>query len=78
MNVRVRIFGYLKKYCKKPSPSVLQVTVAEKATAKDLLKCLNISEEEVILLINDVYCHQKERELKENDMVWIYPPFDGG
>ena len=78
MNVRVRVFGYLKEYCKKPSLNDLRVTVAEKATAKDLLKSLNILEEEVILLINDVYSHQKEKELKENDMVWIYPFLDGG
>lgn len=78
MKVRVKVFGYLRRYCNQESSREFAVPLPENATAKDLLESLSIPEnEEMILLINNAYS-QKERALQENDEVLVYPFIGGG
>lgn len=90
MIVKVRILGYLRRYCKQDSLKEFNSAVPENSIVRDLLESLGIpKEEEMILTINGVYkiiltindIHNPkgdEIELKENDTIWIMPMIAGG
>ena len=78
--VEVKIFGYLRSYCKHDCLKTFKFEVQKRSTVKDLLKSLGIPKEEhVILVINGVYTQKGyEVELKENDKIMAYPTISGG
>ena len=78
--VEVRIFGYLRSYCKRDFLKEFKFAVPERSTVGDLLGSLGIpKEEQVILSINGVVNPKgNEVELKENDNIGIYPTIAAG
>jgi len=79
MMVKVRVFGYLKKYCNRETSKPFECVLPEHATGKDLLTLLGFpAEEDLILVVNNVNAQKKEILLHEQDEVFIYPYLGGG
>ncbi|MFH1349674.1 MAG: hypothetical protein ABII26_01935 [Pseudomonadota bacterium] len=89
MIVKVRLFGYLAKYCKKDSFEEFEFTVPENSKPKDLLRLLGIPEGEIMMVINpgekekvlivhETYGIQEQNKIEPNDKIWVYPFLDGG
>jgi len=89
MIIKVRLFGYLAKYCNKNSLKEFELNVPENSKPGDLFKLLGIPEKEVMLVINPgekekvltstgAYDSQLGIELRTDDRVWVYPFLDGG
>ena len=92
MIVNVRLFGYLRRFCKQTSSKEIEFKFAipENSTPRNLLELLGIQkekeimlvinpkEQEKVLLFQDISSTGKEIELRENDTIWIYPFLDGG
>ncbi len=89
MIIKVRLFGYLAKYCKKGPFEEFEFAVPEGSTPGDLLKLLGIpgaeimfvinpGEKERVLIINAACDTEKKIGIKANDRIWVYPFLDGG
>ncbi len=77
--VKVRVFGYLKKYCNRETSKPFECVLPEHTTGKELLELLEFpAKEDMILVINNVTAQKKETLLHENDEVLIYPYLGGG
>jgi sulfur carrier protein ThiS len=74
MTVKVRVFGYLKEYCRDFGLDERSVTLPEPSTAKELLGLLGIPENEDLLLVVNQKVHtERGMVLARNDTVWVYP-----
>jgi len=79
MMIKVRVFGYLKKYCHRDASQALECVLPEPATGKDLLDLLGIPPtEDLILMVNNGNARGKEILLHEDDEISIYPYLGGG
>lgn len=89
MIIKVQLFGYLAKHCGKDPLKEFEFSLPENSKPADLLKLLDISEKEILLVfnpgenekvltLNDAHDEQNRIELKTNDRIWIYPFLDGG
>jgi molybdopterin converting factor small subunit len=79
MMVKVRVFGYLKKYCSRETSKPFECALSEHATGRDLVALLGLpAEEDLILVVNNVNAQDKEILLHEHDEVSIYPYLGGG
>ena len=83
MNVQVKLFANLRS--KMPNGTGRgTLEVEENTTLKDLLDKLNISAEiSQLTLINGEHCPPEQewratKELKEGDVVSVFPPLAGG
>lgn len=79
MKVKVRVFGYLKKYLSSDSEEI-EVDIEQQSNLTDLLQILGIPETELefnLLLING-FNVKKDEELKEGDIVSLVHLVGGG
>ena len=79
MKVEVRLFANLAKLLPPGSQSKrAAITVRKDATVSDLLDKLNIPEKVTnIIMVNGVH-KDRDTELKEDDVVSVFPPIAGG
>lgn len=74
MTVKVRVFGYLNRFCESFGWNERAVALPEHSTAGDLLAILGIPEtEDLLLFVNQTIHTEKNISLTHDDTVWIYP-----
>jgi sulfur carrier protein ThiS len=81
MTVRVKVSSHLLEYIpgpRKPSgDSELEVT--EGTTVAELLNMLGLPDElEIVTVVNDVYCSDRNKVVKDGDSLQIMPLIAGG
>ncbi|SDK84484.1 Molybdopterin converting factor, small subunit [Natronincola ferrireducens] len=74
MKVKVKLFATLRENREKEMMMDLQ----QGATPKDIIKRLNISQEEVAIIFLNGRSVKVDKALEENDTVSIFPPVGGG
>jgi len=74
IRVEVRLFAHFRQGRKKA-----QIMDVEEGTIiSDVLKALNIDEDEVAIMLLNGRDGPADRELKDGDVVSIFPPIGGG
>ena len=75
MPIKVKLFASLRN---KVGTKELEMNISAHEQVRDILKALNLSEKEsFIFMINGVHC-QLEQQLKEGDVLSIFPMIAGG
>ena len=81
MWIEIKIYSRLKQYLSLP-PDLMgkeKLEMEEGATVGDLLKMLNIPDElKIVVILNGISCFDKERALKEGDVLALFPLMAGG
>lgn len=74
MKVTVKLFATLRDY----GPKYSEIDIKEGTSLKDLIKMFNIPDDfPLIRLVNGEFANN-EYELKEGDIVSLFPPIAGG
>jgi molybdopterin synthase sulfur carrier subunit len=74
IRVEVRLFASFRQGRKKTQ--IMEVN--EGTTISDIIKALNIDEDEVAIMLLNGRDGPSNRELKDGDVVSIFPPIGGG
>ncbi|MEY7998733.1 MoaD/ThiS family protein [Clostridium sp. Mt-5] len=74
MKIEVRLFAYFRKDRDKK----LFLEFDESVTPADIFKKININEEEVAILLINGRDGKANTELKDNDVLSLFPPVGGG
>ena len=74
MNIKVRLFATLRNGRGKE----LNMQLAQGAGVRRIIEALNISEDEVAILLVNGRDATLDKELEEGDTVSIFPPVGGG
>jgi len=74
MKVEVRLFAYFREG--RDKKQIIELN--DNATIKDVLDIINIKEEEISILLLNGRDGSADRELKEGDVLAIFPPVGGG
>ena len=74
MQIKVRLFATLRENRGKE----LTVELIEEHTVTEIIRQLNISKEEVAILLINGRDGEFDTKLKEEDVVSIFPPVGGG
>ena len=78
MVLDIHLFATLRRYFPEAPGGVLAVEVAEATTIEELIDKLNISPEEIkIIMVNGVQA-QSGQVLKDGDRIGLFPPVGGG
>lgn len=82
MKIELKLFASLKDCLPQSSNGILNIDVPEGTTAADLISQYNVPLESVhLLLINGTYVAPDQShtaQLKESDVVAMWPPIAGG
>ncbi|NKB62273.1 MAG: MoaD/ThiS family protein [Gammaproteobacteria bacterium] len=82
MRITFKLFATLMRFLPEGgSRNVITLDVAETTTPNDLIDRYNLPEKEVhLVLVNGVYLYEADRDkpLKDNDALAIWPPVAGG
>ncbi|AZV56963.1 MoaD/ThiS family protein [Clostridium sp. AWRP] len=74
MKIEVRLFAYFRKDRDKK----LFLEFDEPVTPSDILKKINIKEEEVAILLINGRDDKANTKLNDNDVLSLFPPVGGG
>ena len=74
MNIKVRLFATLRNGRGKE----LNMQLGQGAVVRRIIEALNISEDEVAILLVNGRDATLDKELEEGDTVSIFPPVGGG
>lgn len=74
MKIEVRLFAYFRNGREK----IQVLDVDNKTTILEILNMLNINEDEVALLLLNGFDGHIDRELKDGDILALFPPVGGG
>lgn len=74
MKIEVRLFAYFRNGREK----IQVLDVDNKTTILEILNMLNINEDEVALLLLNGFDGPIDRELKDGDILALFPPVGGG
>lgn len=74
IRVEVRLFAHFRQGRKKSQI----MEVKEGTTISDIVKALNIDEDEVAIMLLNGRDGPSNRELQDGDVVSIFPPIGGG
>lgn len=74
MQVKVKLFATLRNNREKE----MMMDLAEGATPKNIIKRLNISEEEATIIMINGRGAKLDTVLADNDIISIFPPVGGG
>lgn len=75
MQIKVKLFASLRNQVGKKE---LDLNISERDQARDVIKCLNLSEKDnFITMINGVHC-QLDHALNDGDVLSIFPMIAGG
>ncbi len=77
MNIKIRLFGALVRYSASGEDS-FDFYISNSMTIRQLLKTLNISEQEVWMVTVNGSQAQLDDLVKDNDQVMIFEPVLGG
>lgn len=79
MNIKVNIFGYMKKYSNFKKSKDNYVEISKNTTIKEFLENENLPIKEIFVLVNDKNKNKNlDYILKNNDELIIYPANIGG
>ncbi len=79
MIIKVKVFASLReKYLKTKLGEIIPVELENPSTGRELLKKLNIPEEEVKLFIVNGRWRDIDKDISDGDRVGIFPPVGGG
>lgn len=74
MKIEVRLFAYFRNGREK----IQTLDVDNKTTILEILNILNIDKDEVALLLLNGFDGSIDRELKDGDILALFPPVGGG
>ena len=81
MWIQLIIYGRLKQYLSAPRDFMEKEKweIMEGTTTGDILKALNIADDlGIVPVVNGSHCFDKERVLKDGDIILLYPMVSGG
>lgn len=79
MRLRVKLFAFLTRYrAGLSSGTPFEVDLPEGATLADLLRALQVPDEEVKMTFVNGLAQTEDWQLKDGDEVGIFPPIAGG
>ena len=81
MWIEIRIYSRLKPYLSLPQElkEKEKWEMEEGATVGDLLKTLNIPDDlKIVSILNGMSCFDKERVLRDGDVLGLFPLMAGG
>lgn len=74
MKIELRLFAYFREGREK----IQVLEVREDTTILQILDMININEEEIALLLLNGFDGPSDRELKDGDVLSLFPPVGGG
>lgn len=81
IEIQLKVWGRLKQYLSAPRDLMEKEKweIKEGTTIGDILKALNIPEDlGIVPIVNGSNCFDKERVLKDGDIIHLYPLISGG
>lgn len=79
MNVRVKLFATLGRFSGQKMPGTpFQMELPEGAVLADLIRLLNLPEDEVKICFVNGRVQETAHALKNGDDIGIFPPIGGG
>jgi molybdopterin converting factor small subunit len=79
MRLRVKLFAFLTRYHDNLSSGTpFEVDLQEGTTLADLLRALQVPDEEVKMTFVNGLAQSEDWQLKDGDEVGIFPPIAGG
>ena len=77
MNVKIRLFGFIRKYSPKGSDS-FSMEFSENSKVKDIIDALSIPDNEArIFLLNGRHA-KEDTAVNDNDEIVLMTPIEGG